>query len=245
MQEQPGATGLDWKTCIIIRKIPQIFPAGLENLRELKNYNVWKPQQSAKAVEVFLFPKSRTGIESSTERFPYKDLRWILKNNKNSDYIITEQLDLKTKEAPHHPLVQVSQDVEAAIDKVKNEGSFHLGNVLRFLTKSPYGLYANFAHMALMGFVLGRYVGKLYETGTGRLITDKMMQDKILSLFKYWQDDKEGEKLQVRYGTMEEKVLTDKLKSIFGLKELEGLTNVRWGIRDWVKQKGYPLLRSF
>lgn len=217
---------------------PAIFPYGLETLKELQeNQNVWKFQRRAeKAVEAFL-TDSRTTFEEKTQNFPYKNLRSIVKDNKGN-YIIDDKLDLKVEASDEHPLKRIAAAVD---DAIKNSEQFQIGNLLEFLTNSPYGLYSNSVNMAALSFVLGRYVGKLYEAGSGRLVSRQMMRDKVHRLFKYWQERKEGEKLQLRYGTLEEKMLTGELKSLFGLKEQEGLTNVRWGIRDWIKKRNYPL----
>ena len=220
---------------------PAIFPCGLELLRELKNHNVWKPQNSVKAIEVFLYPDTRTALEGMTEKYPIKDLRWILKDHRSHEYIVTEQLALKPENVSH-PLARMKQAVDDAIEKAKQDGAFHLGNALDFLKKPPYGLYANYIYFASMGFIMGRYIGKLFESGTGRAISKEMMREKILSLFKYWQDGKKDEeKLYVRYGTLEEKYLNDLLKELFGFTEVDGLTNVRWAIRNTIKKMGQPL----
>ncbi|MEA3313221.1 MAG: hypothetical protein U9Q18_02460, partial [Caldisericota bacterium] len=116
------------------------------------------------------------------------------------------------------------------------------GEVLGFLSKPSYGLYPNMVNMAAVGFLMRRYVGRLYEAGTGKPIEKEIMRDKILSLFKYWENNKDYlGKLEVRFGTEEEKELVELLTDLFDLKDVGSLNDVRWKIREWVKESSCPL----
>lgn len=68
-----------------------------------------------------------------------------------------------------------------------------------------------------------------------------LTMDKIVTLFKYWQDGNYSNRLDVRFGTLEEKELVEKLKKIFNLNDATGLNDVRWGMRDFVKRAQFPL----
>jgi hypothetical protein len=96
-------------------------------------------------------------------------------------------------------------------------------------------------NMAAMGSLMREYAGKLYEAGTGKPIEKEIMRDKILSLFKYWENNKDLDKLEMRFGTEEEKELIDILTNLFNLKDVGSLNDVRWKIRQWVKESSYPL----
>ncbi|HJH25716.1 MAG TPA: hypothetical protein C5S37_02845 [Methanophagales archaeon] len=133
-------------------------------------------------------------------------------------------------------------EIEKAINNHKDAGTFSLGEVLNFLNKPPYGLYPNMVNMAAMGFLMRGYVEKLYEAGTGKPIEKEIMRDKILSLFKYWENNMDYlGKLEVRFGTEEEKELVELLTDLFNLKDVGSLNDVRWKIREWVKDFSYPL----
>ncbi len=219
----------------------RVFKYGLENLQETRrNYNVWKSTNSPTAIEKFLFANSRDDIETNTTAQPWSVLRNILKNNKG-DYVIKETLEIKQPADTEHPLVKISREVEDGINNCQNHPNFNLGDRLRFLTEPPYGIYPNMVNMALIGVVLRKYIGRLYEAGSGRLIEKDMMRDKIVTLFKYWQDGNYSNRLDVRFGTLEEKELVEKLKGIFNLNDATGLNDVRWGIRDFVKRMKFPL----
>jgi hypothetical protein len=136
----------------------------------------------------------------------------------------------------------MSIGIEEAIDSCKTKGSFNLGDELSFLNKPPYGLYSSMINMAAISFLMRKYLNNtLYEIGTGTPINNDLMQSKILSLFNYWENNKDYEKLNVRYGSEEEKRLLEYLKEIFEIPNIDSLNNVKWKIREWVKNSFSPL----
>ncbi len=132
-------------------------------------------------------------------------------------------------------------EIEKIIEKKNNATQFNLGDELKFLSKPPFGIYKNMIHLATIGFLLRNYVGKLYESGKGKPIEKEMMLDKVVSLFNYWHDGKDSNKLEVRLGTKEEQTLIKELIYIFSLKDIESLNDVKWEIRKWIKRSEYPL----
>jgi hypothetical protein len=126
-----------------------------------------------------------------------------------------------------------------------------LGQVLYPLTKAPFGLYSNIPNVALLAFALREYQNKLYHTannGLGAPITSDNLQDKVADLFNYWQNDKNKEKLNVRFGSKEEKDLKEDLIKVFDLQNvpevdnLASITSVCWGIVHYCRHKSkYPL----
>jgi len=219
----------------------RIFYFGLETLKEAKkNTNVWTEKMAKVSAENFLFPDTRSEIDKKTETYPARSTREILKNN-IGQYIVDEYLRFQDGADPNHPLVKMSSEVEKKIEKQKNAGVFHVGNELKFLTKPPFGLYKNMICLSAIGFLMKKYVGKLYESGTGKPIEKEMMRDNILDLFKYWETGNESSKLEVRLGTAEEKELIHELSDIFSIKDIESLSDIRWKIRNWTKDSQYPL----
>ena len=184
-------------------------------------------------------------MEEKTKGSLESYLRPILKNNK-SEYIIDQNLKIKDESNTEHPTIKMFNEIKEKIENQKNKHCFNLGEELKFLSKPPYGLYTNMINMALMGFLMREFIGKLYEDSTGKPLEEYLMKDKILDLFKYWQNEDERNKIQkkleVRFGTVEEKKLINILKSLFKLGNVDGLTNTRWKIRDdFIKKAGYPL----
>ena len=160
-----------------------------------------------KVLEIFISAQDRDDLEERTKNAPYKDLRAILTDNRGN-YIVDKKLNfLSNIDINHHPTYKICKDIEKTIKKHEGK-SFNLGDELRFLQEPPYGIYPNMANCAVLAFAMRPFVDKLYEEGTGRKI-DKFIKRKLGILFKYWEDWKNREKLNLRLGTEEERKLTD------------------------------------
>ena len=188
-----------------------------------------------------MFADSRYAVENETSKGQRKYLRGIINNNRGGEYTVSESLEIKPEADENHPIVKMSTEIGKKMGTNKNKGFFHLGEVLKFLSKPPYGLYTNMVNMATMGFLMRPFVGRLYEAGTGKPLEKEMMRYKIISLFNYWQKGTDSDKLEVRFGTDEEKELINILKDVFELQDVDSLNNTRWGIRKWVNDVGCPL----
>lgn len=219
----------------------RIFSSGLEALKETKkNNNVWTGKMAKASAENFLFANNRDFIENKTSSGPERYTREIIKDN-FGDYVVDEDLQFKKEVDVNHPIVKMNSEIQKTISRKKDSGVFNLGDTLKFLTKPPFGLYPNMLHLATLGFLMRGYVGKLYESGKGKPIEKEIMRDKILDLFKYWENGTGSNKLEVRLGTAEEKKLITALTVVFNLQDIESLSDLRWGIRDWIKESQYPL----
>ncbi len=217
-----------------------IFKYGMENIQEARrNQNIWKEKIAQKSAEIFLTSNSRDEILEKTRNAPERYLRSILKD-KNGYYIVEDNLEFKSADEDH-PLVKISKEIEQKIKESQDHPNFNLGERLQFLTQPPYGIYPNMVNMAIIGFALRKYVGKLYEANTGRVINETMMRDKICDLFKFFQDATNANKLEIRIGTTEEKELTEKLKELFGFDDVSSLNDTRWKIREFIKKTQFPL----
>ena len=220
----------------------RVFRFGLETLDQLRwNATIWKSVMSKSSIDPFLSADSRYDVENKTSKGQRKNLRGIINNNRGGEYAVDESLEIKPDADENHPIVKMSAEIGKKMETNKNKGTFHLGEVLKFLSKPPYGLYTNMVNMAAMGFLMRPFVGRLYEKGTGKPLEKEMMRDKIISLFKYWKDGADSDKLEVRFGTDEEKELIDILKDVFELQDVDGLNMTRWKIREWVNDVGCPL----
>ncbi len=218
----------------------RIFRFGPDNIKDLKNnINIWKYQRSETPIEMFLYAENLKELEDKAKNQLYRSLLGLLKNV-NGEYIVDNSLKLKETVDPDHPIVKICREVANVINKREGD-SFNLGDNLRFLIEPPYGVYTSLIGSAILGFVLRPYVDRLYEVGTGRRIDKTLMKEKIISLVKYLMEGKEGDKLNVRLGTFEEKEVAEILRDLFSIKEHESLNKVRWSIRAWIKEKGYPL----
>jgi len=229
------------KLCIKINDnfSAKIYEYGLENLKGAKNTTIWTVQKSKSGVDIFVLADSLNYIESKTEKGRERYLREIIRDD-NGNYLVDNNLVLSTTDS-FHPIVKMSNEIEKKINEKKQHIHFNLGELLKFLSEPPFGLYENMINMSAMGFLMNKYVGKFYEESTGKPIEKEIMRDKVLHLFDYWSKNKDYDKLNVRLGTKEEKELLLVLKTIFHLDTTESLNKVRWSIREWGKQSGFPI----
>jgi len=219
-----------------------IFPYGLNKIEFLNtNKNIWKKVTAKKSIEIFLFANDRAYVENNTKGSD-SPLKNIIKDN-NGEYIVDINLKIK-KEIDSHPLKKMQLEVNKVLEESKMKGEFNLASVLQFLSRSPFGLYSSKVNMAAMGFLMRDYVDKLFNIGTGTAITKEIMRDRIVDMFSYW-EKKSGSppaKLNVRFGTEDEKELINNLKDIFSISDAISLNDIRWKIReDWSSEKGYPV----
>lgn len=217
----------------------EIFWNGLENIAGLTNNNVWKRSASEKSAEVFASSQSRDEFEERTKNAPLKDLRLILMDGQGN-YIVDRGLNPLQSVDPNHPTYKICTEVRKTIEK-RSGKSFNLGNELMFLREPPYGIYKNMIGYAILAFALRPFIGKIYEQSRGLKITDTLLRNKLTSLFKYWEDGKGNDELEMRLGTEDERKLTNFLVTLFKINQEENLKKACWGVREWIKNSGYPL----
>ena len=221
---------------------PAIFSKGIDNISDLyRNANVWKFQTAIKAAEIFIFADDRNELEEKTSGGPNVYLKYLVKD-KECEYIISDNLLLKPDSDPNHTLNIIQREIDTKFSKLKQRSLFNIGEELKFLTGAPFGLYTNMPNMALIGFVLRKYIGELYVADVGRPIEKDEMRDLIGYLFSFWQDNKNQNKLNVRFGSKEERELKKILLELFDLKDFNSITDTRWAIVNYVKTIAkYPI----
>lgn len=227
--------------------INKIFSNGAEILLSLKKspltfWDTFKNPSKA-SIEPMLVSSSRDEAEQKF-RAQYTPAKLLFKDD-NDDYIVDVDLKLKTEAPSNHPLVLVQKKVDEIFDKIKkdNRSIFNLGTELQVLTQPPFGLYTNIPNMAILAFAMRKYINELNGIDLGTPIDSNSMRDKVAEIFSYWKSGTGNNKLNVRFGSKEEKDLKDLLIGIFDMKhlsdvpELTSLKNVRWGIISYCKQK--------
>lgn len=217
---------------------PKIFNQGVDILN-IRTGTVWRKQNAKKAIEFVLTSKSRTEIETKPNA-QYSYIKDVFKN-RYSEYVISEQLEIKFEKDENHPVVKLSKTIEQAIEKVKTRATFNLATELEFLTKPPYGLYTNIPNMAILAFAMRPYVNQLYTASYGTIVDVVAMRDKLGELFEAWQNGKKKDKLNFRFGTQEEKDLIENLSEIFGIDTQPGIQQLRWKVKEKIKSIGFPL----
>jgi len=216
---------------------PKIFDKGIDNLN-IKTATVWQVQAAKKAIEYVLNANNRQDIETQPKG-QYSYIKDLFKD-KNLDYIVKSDLEIKDDTLPH-PVIEICNQVKTKIKQASNKPSFNLAEELRFLTQPPYGLYTNILNMAVLGFAFREYIDKLYIASSGQLINSITMRDKINGIFECWQKNNGCDKLNVRLGSEEEKELIKELADLFDIQEYSGLQDVRWKIKNKVKKIGFPI----
>ncbi len=221
---------------------PVIFSKGIDNISDLfRNANVWKFQTAIKAAEIFIFADDRTELEEKTSGGPNVYLKYLVKD-KEGEYIIADNLLLKPDSDPNHTLNIIQGEIDSKFSKLKQRSLFNIGEELKFLTEAPFGLYTNMPNMALIGYVLRKYIGELYVADVGRPIEKDEMRDLIGYMFSFWQDGRNQNKLNVRFGSKEERELKEILLDLFDLKDFNSITDTRWAIVNYVKTNAkYPI----
>jgi hypothetical protein len=229
---------------IIINKI---FSNGVELLLSLRKspLTFWETfkNPSKASIEPMLVASNREEAEQKF-RAQYTPAKLLFKDD-NDDYVVDADLRLKPEAPSNHPLVLTQNKVDDIFNKIKknNRSTFNLGTELQPLTQPPFGLYTNIPNMAVLAFALRKYINELNGIDLGTPIDSNNMRDKVIEIFNYWQKGSGNNKLNVRFGSKEEKDLKDLLIGIFDMKqlsdvpELTSLKNVRWGIVAYCKQK--------
>jgi len=214
---------------------PIVFSKGIDYISDLyRNANVWKFQAAIKAAEIFIFADNRNELEEKTSGGPNVYLKYVVKD-KEGEYIVSDTLALKADSDPNHSLNVIQNEIDLRLTKLKQRSLFNIGDELRFLTEVPYGIYTNMPNMALMGFAMRKYIGELYVADLGQPIEKDEMRDLIGYMFTYWQDNKNQSKLNVRFGSKEERELKKLLFELFDLKDFNSITDTRWAIVNYVK----------
>jgi len=220
-----------------------IYTRGIDNISDLyRNANVWRFQTSKEAARIFINADDRAEIEEKTVGGgPNSYLKFLVKDNQG-EYILKEDLSFKLDADENHPLKVITNIVEAKLNSLKESSQFNIGDELNFLADCPYGLYTNMPNMALLGFILQKYLGELYIADVGRPIDKEEMLDLLLNMFSYWQDKKNQNKLNVRFGSKEERELKEILLNLFDIKDHNSITDTRWAIINYAKTTAkFPL----
>lgn len=225
----------------------KIFSKGVELLLSLRKspmtfWGTFKNPSKA-SIEPMLVATNRDDAEQKF-RAQYTPAKLFFKDD-NDNYIVDAELQLKTDAPANHPLVLTQKKVDEIFDKIKkdNRSTFNLGTELQTLTQPPFGFYSNIPNMAVLAFAMRKYINELNGVDLGTPIDNNNMRDKIVDVFSSWSKGNSNNKLNVRFGSKEEKDLKDLLIGIFDMQrlsdvpELTSLKNVRWGVVAYCKQK--------
>lgn len=220
-----------------------IFYYGLENISQtLKNRNLWPHQLSKTQAEKYLAATNRSELDNSLNAIDKKSV-CVLMDLNSENPIVNDKLQLINGVPDNHPIKVIQDFVDDTFENAQNRGKFNLGIELKPLIEAPYGLYPNKLNIAAFSLCLRKYINRLYDD-KGNAIDKTRMKNKIIGIFDYWTKGKGEHELFVRYGSEIEKKLSELINDIFELgldSNNQSISNVRWNLRDWIKNNKTPL----
>ena len=169
--------------------------------------------------------------------------------------LITETCELTdAAKAGNSWLNVVCKELDLLIESAKKKYAdrFSLSDILAPLMRPPFGMFANPANYAILGFALRKHKDDLFNPSTSQPVGDEKLNDMIEILLKMWDGgvSEPSNKLLLRFGSVEERNLTSLLGEVFNLSivrgvsmsDLKSLTYAKWCITEFCKQVArYPL----
>lgn len=240
----------------INRKISaQIFTKGFETVKQFSNGEVvntffkikkWDAL-ALQAIQAQMSDHLLTyGGDSGPARFIFED---------NGIRLITSNCSLSDNaKAGTSWIAEVCKIVDHCMNEARKKytNQFYLSDVLEPLMLPPYGFFPSKANFIALAYALRTHKSDLFEPRISQPISDQTLQDIIHRLFVMWETGKteQHNKVLLRFGSPEEKQLTERLIDVFDLKQVKGvnvneirsLENVKWAIQEYCKVKSmYPL----
>lgn len=231
----------------------QVFPSGMESVKALQNEAMtYFANKNFKALSLQMLQK-RTRDELLSFGGSVRPTKRIFLDGENN--LVTETCELtEAAKAGNSWLSVVYKEVDMLIESAKKKYSdrFSLSDVLAPLMRPPFGFFANPANYAILGFALRKHKDDLFNPSTSQPVGDEKLNDMIEILLKMWDGgvSESSNKLLLRFGSVEERSLTNILGDVFNLSSVRGvsmsdlksLTYAKWCITEFCKQVAkYPL----
>ena len=218
----------------VIADVARVFSYGIEKNALVANASTaWKESYAKKTVEKVCYAVNRSEIEvfGGAEAAIVHLLR-----DKSGNWLFDEKLNYIGQYDATCPMAVLVKTVDDKIAELRNKSVVDIGQEFRFITEAPYGYYKNYVCMAAIALVFRRYIGKMYLSDQGSLITPTIMRDIINAAFYFWHDSKQNARLRVRFSTVDEKNLIDLIQSIFEVKG-DGISETKWAMRASFESK--------
>lgn len=219
-----------------------IFKHGLENISgTLINKNIWTKVSSKTQAEIYQTANTIKELDSNLKSVENYTLAIL--SDDNGNYIVNNQLQIKEDIPDNHPIKILQDYVDKVFEESQSGGQFNLGRALKPLTEPPYGFYKCRVNIAAVSLVLRKYVDRLYDA-KGNSIDKTNMRNLIKTLFDYWFDGKKENELSIRFGSVNEKKLSELINDIFNLgldSNNQSIDTIRWSLREWIKNNRSPM----
>lgn len=231
----------------------QVFPKGMESVRTLQNEAMtYFANKNFKALSLQMLQK-RTRDELLSFGGSVRPTKNIFLDGENN--LITDICDLTdVAKAGNSWLNVVCKEIDSLIESAKKKYAdrFSLSEILSPLMRPPFGMFANPANYAILGYALRKHKDDLFNPSTSQPVGDEKLNDMIEILLKMWDGgvSESSNKLLLRFGSLEERNLTSILGEVFNLSgvrgvsvsDLKSLTYAKWCITEFCKQIAkYPL----
>lgn len=231
----------------------QVFPAGMESVKVLQNEAMtYFANKNFKALSLQMLQK-RTRDELLNFGGSVRPTKQIFMEGENNLINDTCELTDAAKNGESW-LNTVCKEVDRLIDAAKKKYAdrFSLSDILVPMMRPPYGMFANPANYAILGYALRKHKDDLFNPSTSQPVGDEKLNDMIEILLKMWDNgsSETSNKLLLRFGSVEERNLTSILGEVFNLSivkgvslsDLKSLTYAKWCITEFCKQIAkYPL----
>lgn len=231
----------------------QIFSAGMESVKPLHNESMtYFANKNFKALSLQILQK-RTRDEMLSFGGSVRPTKYIFMEGENN--LVSDTCELtEAAKVGSSWLNKICKEVDLLIEAAKKKYAdrFSLSDILVPLMRPPYGLFANPANYAVLGFALRKHKEDLFNPSTSQPVGDEKLNDMIEILLKMWDQgsSETSNKLLLRFGSVEERNLTSILGEVFNLSivkgvsmsDLKSLTYAKWSITEFCKQIAkYPL----
>ena len=239
---------------VINRKFSvQVFPHGMESVKALQTEAVtFFANKNYKALSLQMLQK-RTRDELLTFGGSSRPAKKIFLDGENN--LVNDACELTESALSGNSwLVSICKEVDRLIAAAKKRYAdrFSLSDILEPLIRAPFGLFANQANYVALSYALRKHKEDLFNPSTSQPVGDEKLNDMIEILLKMWDNgySETSNKLLLRFGSAEERNLTDKLGEIFNLSivkgvsisDLKSLNYAKWSITEFCKQIAkYPL----
>ena len=231
----------------------QVFPHGMESVKAFHSESMtFFANKNFKALSLQMLQK-RTRDDMLAIGGNVRPARHIFIEGENN--LVTDTCELTTAAQQGDSwLNEMSKEMDLLIAAAKKKYAdrFSLSDILAPLMRPPYGLFANPANYAILGYTLRKHKDDLFNPSTSQPVGDEKLNDMIEILLKMWDNgvSETNNKLLLRFGSVEERNLTSILGEVFNLSivksvsmsDLKSLTYAKWSITEFCKQIAkYPL----
>ena len=231
----------------------QIFYNGMESVKALQNEAMtYFANKNFKVLSLRMLQK-RTRDELLDIGGAARPTKHIFIDGENN--LVDDACELTDAAANGNSWLNIiCKEVDLLIEAAKKKYAdrFSLSDILVPLMRPPYGMFANPANYAVLGYALRKHKDDLFNPSTSQPVGDEKLNDMIEILLKMWDNgsSETNNKLLLRFGSVEERNLTSILGEVFNLSNVKGvnlsdlksLTYAKWCITEFCKQIAkYPL----